>query len=364
MALDDIAKRRSAVKQRIRELLEKRKKKRKCRDSLEFFEFDDPAVVRNLQLAGDVDASLSERAARPRSYMRWEMSEAERAGRMAKIGQYRNRQQNAEDRCNLNQSNVARAIGIIGEWREFHKAWQAAALVCKQSGGRVDVAGRELQKLRTARHKEFFNALDQINLDLKWIFRKLTNGGNAELTIDDPMRFYECGIDFRVQPKLKPWRQISQLSGGEKTLSSLAFIFALHNYRPTPFYIMDEIDAALDWRNVSLVGLYVRLQATAGQFIVVSHRPQMIVKADRIMGVCRPGGMSNDSNVICYDLDHSVDTVQYDADMPEADKAAMTPMTPRAHKRARLLAAAASGEAEPSTPGVSASAANVARFSP
>ena len=79
----------------------------------------------------------------------------------------------------------------------------------------------------------------------------ITLGGNAELELVDSMDPFSEGIIFSVMPPKKSWKNISNLSGGEKTLSSLALVFALHHYNPTPLYVMDEIDAALDFRNVS-----------------------------------------------------------------------------------------------------------------
>lgn len=67
------------------------------------------------------------------------------------------------------------------------------------------------------------------------------------------------GIVFSVRPPKKSWKHIANLSGGEKTLSSLALVFALHHYKPTPLYVMDEIDAALDFKNVSIVGNYIKV---------------------------------------------------------------------------------------------------------
>lgn len=64
-------------------------------------------------------------------------------------------------------------------------------------------------------------------------------------------------ISFSVRPPKKSWKKIFNLSGGEKTLSSLALVFALHHYKPTPLYFMDEIDAALDFKNVSIVAFYI-----------------------------------------------------------------------------------------------------------
>ena len=66
-------------------------------------------------------------------------------------------------------------------------------------------------------------------------------------------------MSLSVRPPKKSWKNISNLSGGEKTLSSLALVFALHYYKPTPLYVMDEIDAALDFKNVSIVGNYIKV---------------------------------------------------------------------------------------------------------
>lgn len=81
----------------------------------------------------------------------------------------------------------------------------------------------------------------------------ITMGGNAELELVDSLDPFSEGILFSVMPPKKSWKNIGNLSGGEKTLSSLALVFALHHYRPTPLYVMDEIDAALDFRNVRLL---------------------------------------------------------------------------------------------------------------
>ena len=89
---------------------------------------------------------------------------------------------------------------------------------------------------------------------LKEMYRMITLGGDAELEQVDSMDPFE-GIIFTVRPPKKSWKNISNLSGGEKTLSSLALVFALHHFKPTPLYVMDEIDAALDFRNVS-IGLF------------------------------------------------------------------------------------------------------------
>ena len=88
----------------------------------------------------------------------------------------------------------------------------------------------------------------------------ITLGGDAELELVDSLDPFSEGIVFSVRPPKKSWKNISNLSGGEKTLSSLALVFALHHYKPSPLYVMDEIDAALDFKNVSIVAHYIKVR--------------------------------------------------------------------------------------------------------
>ena len=118
----------------------------------------------------------------------------------------------------------------------------------------------------------------------------ITLGGDAELELVDSLDPFAEGIVFSVRPPKKSWKNISNLSGGEKTLSSLALVFALHYYKvggnilnfnvlhqmlifqPTPLYVMDEIDAALDFKNVSIVANYIKERTRNAQFIIISLR--------------------------------------------------------------------------------------------
>eukprot|EP01051_Picozoa_sp_SAG22_P002346 SAG22_NODE_103_length_20175_cov_15.280833_10_plen_172_part_00 len=86
-------------------------------------------------------------------------------------------------------------------------------------------------------------------------------------------------------PSTFPLQNISNLSGGEKTLSSLALVFALHHFKPTPLYFMDEIDAALDFKNVSIVAHYIKERTKNAQFIIISLRNNMFELADRLVGI-------------------------------------------------------------------------------
>mmetsp|Transcript_13551 Transcript_13551/g.29771 ORF Transcript_13551/g.29771 Transcript_13551/m.29771 type:complete len:179 (+) Transcript_13551:3-539(+) len=113
----------------------------------------------------------------------------------------------------------------------------------------------------------------------------ITLGGDAELELVDSLDPFSEGIVFSVRPPKKSWKNISNLSGGEKTLSSLALVFALHHYKPTPLYVMDEIDAALDYKNVSIVANYIKERTKNAQFIIISLRNNMFELADRLVGI-------------------------------------------------------------------------------
>lgn len=99
-----------------------------------------------------------------------------------------------------------------------------------------------------------------ITLRLKEMYQMITLGGDAELELVDSLDPFAEGIVFSVRPPRKSWKNIANLSGGEKTLSSLALVFALHHFAPTPLYVMDEIDAALDFKNVSIVANYIKVR--------------------------------------------------------------------------------------------------------
>jgi len=141
------------------------------------------------------------------------------------------------------------------------------------------------EDLRRQRLEKFMEGFGRITLKLKEMYQMITLGGDAELELVDSLDPFSEGIVFSVRPPKKSWKNISNLSGGEKTLSSLALVFALHHYKPTPLYVMDEIDAALDFRNVSIVANYIKDRTKNAQFIIISLRNNMFELADRLVGI-------------------------------------------------------------------------------
>jgi structural maintenance of chromosome 4 len=148
-----------------------------------------------------------------------------------------------------------------------------------------DEARANHEAARRQRLEEFMAGFSIITTKLKEMYQMITLGGDAELELVDSLDPFSEGIVFSVRPHKKSWKNISNLSGGEKTLSSLALVFALHHYRPTPLYVMDEIDAALDFKNVSIVANYIKERTRNAQFIIISLRNNMFELADRLVGI-------------------------------------------------------------------------------
>ena len=144
---------------------------------------------------------------------------------------------------------------------------------------------REYEDLRRQRLTMFMSGFSVITLKLKEMYQLITLGGDAELELVDSMDPFSEGIVFSVRPPKKSWKNISNLSGGEKTLSSLALVFALHHFKPTALYVMDEIDAALDFKNVSIVANYIKERTKNAQFVIISLRNNMFELADRLVGI-------------------------------------------------------------------------------
>ncbi|XP_047311246.1 structural maintenance of chromosomes protein 4 [Impatiens glandulifera] len=148
-----------------------------------------------------------------------------------------------------------------------------------------DDTKKQYDEWRKKRLDEFMEGFNRISLKLKEMYQMITLGGDAELELVDSLDPFSEGVVFSVRPPKKSWKNIANLSGGEKTLSSLALVFALHHYKPTPLYVMDEIDAALDFKNVSIVGHYIKDRTKDAQFIVISLRNNMFELADRLVGI-------------------------------------------------------------------------------
>ena len=124
-----------------------------------------------------------------------------------------------------------------------------------------------------------------LNEAFQQTFVELFRGGKATLELEDPKDILNCGIEIKVQPPGKALKVLSLLSGGEKAFVAIALYFAILKVRPTPFVVMDEIEAALDDANVVRFARYMRQMADKTQFIVITHRRGTMEEADVLYGV-------------------------------------------------------------------------------
>ncbi|KAF8324062.1 RecF/RecN/SMC protein [Clavulina sp. PMI_390] len=181
--------------------------------------------------------------------------------------------------------NTKPNMGLLAEYRKREAEFLDRAKDLDLITASRDAAKAKFDQLRKSRLEEFMTGFSMISSKLKEMYQMITLGGNAELELVDSLDPFSEGIIFSVMPPKKSWKNISNLSGGEKTLSSLALVFALHVYKPTPLYFMDEIDAALDFRNVSIVANYIKDRTKNAQFIIISLRNDMFELSHRLIGI-------------------------------------------------------------------------------
>lgn len=185
----------------------------------------------------------------------------------------------------LYMKDVKVDIEVLIEYGEKKKELEIRRADLNETVEQRDGVKNHCEELKRRRLDEFMEGFNTISLSLKEMYQMITMGGNAELDLVDSLDPFSEGIMFSVMPPKKSWRNISNLSGGEKTLSSLALVFALHKYKPTPLYVMDEIDAALDFRNVSIVANYIKDRTKNAQFVVISLRNNMFELAQQLVGI-------------------------------------------------------------------------------
>ncbi|MGE5658379.1 MAG: chromosome segregation protein SMC [Actinomycetota bacterium] len=146
-----------------------------------------------------------------------------------------------------------------------------------------------IENFTTLRRRAFKEAFDAVNENFQTIFAELSDG-DGYLQLDDPEDPFSSGLNLVAHPKGKPVQRLASMSGGEKSLTALSFIFSLQRYRPSTFYAFDEVDMFLDGANVERLARMIKRQSQQAQFIVVSLRRPMIESAERTIGVTQARG--------------------------------------------------------------------------
>jgi len=133
--------------------------------------------------------------------------------------------------------------------------------------------------------ERFYEIYHEINKNFKRTYATLSESGEAELQLENPEHLFESGLTIKARPRGKKVLLLSALSGGEKSIASLAFIFAIQEYDPSPFYVLDEVDMFLDGVNAEIVSKRVKHNAADSQFIMVSLRKIALKEANHVYGV-------------------------------------------------------------------------------
>ncbi|RLN47992.1 hypothetical protein BBJ28_00000384 [Nothophytophthora sp. Chile5] len=152
-------------------------------------------------------------------------------------------------------------------------------------------AASSFEKVKVARFERFMEAFNHISGVIDTTYKQLTKsskhplGGTAYLNLENTEEPYLNGMKYNAMPPMKRFREMEHLSGGEKTVAALALLFAIHNYRPSPFFVLDEVDAALDNVNVNKVTNYIA--NCDFQCVVISLKDAFYEKADALVGICK-----------------------------------------------------------------------------
>ena len=142
-----------------------------------------------------------------------------------------------------------------------------------------------IEELDAAMRKQFKESFEQINIEFDKVFRQLFGGGKGTLELIEDEDILEAGIRVIAQPPGKKLQNMMQLSGGEKALTAISLLFAIQNLKPSPFCLLDEIEAALDDSNVDRFAKYLHKLTKHTQFIVITHRKGTMTAADRLYGI-------------------------------------------------------------------------------
>ena len=163
---------------------------------------------------------------------------------------------------------------------------------------------RVSEEIKSKSSEMFLETYNKIKKNFHNMFRRLFNGGRGELRLEDPMNVLTSGIEILAQPPGKKLENIALLSGGEKTMTAVALLFATYQVRPSPFCLLDEIDAALDDRNVSSFVTTLESFANVSQYIVITHNKKTVTGASTMLGITMEE--SGVSKIIALRLDEDI----------------------------------------------------------
>ncbi len=173
----------------------------------------------------------------------------------------------------------------IEEYDELKKRYDFLIQQQNDLAGAKESLHQAILKINRTTKQMFVDTFEKVKIEFKNYFRLLFNGGDAQLFLLDENDPLESGIEIICRPPGKKLQNVLLLSGGEKTMSAIALIFAIFKVKPSPFCILDEIDAALDEANVDRFARVLQEFAKTSQFIVITHNKKTIVNANIMYGI-------------------------------------------------------------------------------
>jgi chromosome segregation protein len=178
-------------------------------------------------------------------------------------------------------------LTAIEEYAEVSQRFEFLAAQKNDLERAVDQLARAIDKINKTSRKLFKDTFAAINTTFKEVFPRLFRGGQAALSLSggDDVDLLEAGVEIMAQPPGKKNTTVEQLSGGEKALTAVALVFSIFLIKPSPFCILDEVDAPLDEANVDRYNELVREMTDRSQFIVISHNKRTMEAADVLYGV-------------------------------------------------------------------------------
>ena len=176
-------------------------------------------------------------------------------------------------------------LGAISEFERINTRYTFLTEQKNDLKSSIEDLLKIINEMDATMEKEFSSTFEKINAEFKSVFKKLFKGGNGELILTDPTNLLETGIEIIAEPPGKKLKNITLLSGGEKTLTAIALLFAVLNVKIVPFCILDEVEAALDEANVDTFGTYLKEYEHKTQFIVITHKKKTMEYANTLYGI-------------------------------------------------------------------------------
>ncbi|OWR52835.1 structural maintenance of chromosomes protein 1A [Danaus plexippus] len=200
------------------------------------------------------------------------------------------------------QAPNMRAMQKLNEVREKVNATNEAFLAARKRAHKAKLA---FEKVKKERYDKFMNCFEHVANEIDAIYKALAMNQSAQAFLgpENPEEPYLDGVNYNCVAPGKRFQPMSNLSGGEKTVAALALLFAIHSYQPAPFFLLDEIDAALDNTNIGKVASFIRSKKGSLQTIVISLKEEFYGCADALVGICSEPADCLVSDVITLSLE-------------------------------------------------------------